>query len=128
MCACVRRAHDGLKPMGVMGVRQWKVQDTKTEISHPPIYLGLCHVPTNRPSPTQAPRRPPRWHATNMPASEHFPVYVTWPESRHSEPLTPETDENRLSAWVTYQPRPPSRLQSERKVTTQSNKWEIINI
>ena len=57
-----------------------------------------------------------------------FSVYVTWPVSRHSEPLTAETDENRLSAHVTGRPRPPRRLQSERKVTTQSYKWEIVHI
>ena len=54
-----------------------------------------------------------------------FSVYVPWPVSRHSEPLIPETDENRLSAFVTGRPRPPRRLQLERKVTKESSKWEI---
>ena len=39
-----------------------------------------------------------------------FSVYVSWPVSRQSEPLIPDTDENRLSACVTGRPRPPRRL------------------
>ena len=34
-----------------------------------------------------------------------FSMCVTWLLSRHSEPLIPETDENRLSAHVTGRPR-----------------------
>ena len=62
------------------------------------------------------------------PPQHIFSVYVLWPVSRHSEPPTPETDENRLSAHVTGRPRPRRRLQLQRKVTTQSSKWEIAHI
>ena len=57
-----------------------------------------------------------------------FSAYVSWPMSRHSEPLIPETDENRLSAHVTGRRRPPRRLELHRKATTQSSKWVIANI
>ena len=52
-------------------------------------------------------------------------MYVPWPVSRQSEPLIPETDENRLWAFVTGRPRPPRRLQTKRKVTTTSTSKEI---
>ena len=71
---------------------------------------------------------PTRWfrpHVKNFGQTLLFSVYVPWPVSRHSEPLIPETDENRLSAFVTGRPRPPRRLQLERKVTKESSKWEI---
>ena len=42
-------------------------------------------------------------------------THVPWPVSLHSEPLIPETDENRLSAFVTGRPRPSRRLQWWRK-------------
>ena len=45
------------------------------------------------------------------PPQNIFSMCVPWPVSRHSEPLIPETDENRLSAHVTGRPRPPRRLQ-----------------
>ena len=61
------------------------------------------------------------------PPQHLFFTYVPWPVSRHSEPLIPETDESRLSAHVAGRPRPPRRLQLQRKVTTQSSKWEIAH-
>ena len=48
----------------------------------------------------------------SCPPQHVFFVYFSWPGSLHSEPLIPETDENRLSAHVTGRPRPPRRLQS----------------
>ena len=48
------------------------------------------------------------------PPQHIFSAYVSWPVSRYSVPIIPETDENRLSAHVTSRPRPPRRLQSER--------------
>ena len=62
------------------------------------------------------------------PPQHIFSMYVSWPVSHHPEPLIHETDENRLSAHVTGRPRPPRRPQSQRKVTTQSNKWEIAHL
>ena len=76
--------------------------------------------------------KPPDDHQDGMqppcPPQHVFSVYVSCPVSRHSEPPTPKTDENRLSAHVTGRPRPPRRLQLQRKVTTQSSKWEIAHI
>ena len=46
----------------------------------------------------------------------------------HSEPLTLETHENRLSAHFVGRPRPPPRLQLHRKVTTQSSNWKIARL
>ena len=63
-----------------------------------------------------------------FPPQHIFSIYVPWPVSRHSEPLIPETDESRLSAHVAGRPRPPRRLQLQRKVTAQSNKWEIAHL
>ena len=57
-----------------------------------------------------------------------FSIYVTWPVSRHYETHTPESRENRLAACVTGRPRLPRRLQSQRKVTTQTSKWEVAHI
>ena len=50
-----------------------------------------------------------------------FSVCVTWPVGLHSEPRFPETRENRQSAHVIGRRRPPSQLQSQRKVTTMSS-------
>ena len=50
-----------------------------------------------------------------------FSIYVSWPVNLYSELRFPETRENRLSAFVTVRPRPPRRLQSERKATKQSS-------
>ena len=59
--------------------------------------------------------KPPDDHQDGMqpsfPPHHIFSIYVSWQVSRHSEPLIPETDENRLSAHVTGRPRPPRRLQ-----------------
>ena len=54
-----------------------------------------------------------------------FSLCISWPVSRHSEPLIIETRENRLSALVIGQPRPCRRPQSKRKVTTESIEWEM---
>lgn len=83
-------------------------------------------------SPVDADLRPHFNHVNDIPPSsspQHlFSMYVPWPVSRQSEPIIPETDENRLSARVTGRPRPPRRLQSQRKVTVASSWWEISHI
>ena len=45
----------------------------------------------------------------------------------YSEPLIPETRENRLLAHVIRQARPPRRLQLHKKVTAASTWWKIIH-
>ena len=67
------------------------------------------HIPS--PDEPQDGMQPP------CPPQDIFSIYVPWPVSRHSEPLTSETDKNRLSARTVGRPRPPWRLQSQRKVT-----------
>ena len=89
-----------------------------TEISIQKRPTTTLHAPDDHQDDMQPP----------CPPQHIFSVYVSWSVSRYSVPITPETDGNRLSAHVTSRPRPPRRLQSERKVTTQSNKWEIAHI
>ena len=75
----------------------------------------VCHCAKNPPQPPTTTFHAPDDHQDGMkppcPPQHIFSIYFQWPVSRHSEPLTPETDENRLSAHVTDRPRPPRRLQ-----------------
>ena len=90
--------------------------------------LDCAIIPTKRTSPTQALDDHQDGMQPPCPPQHVFSVYVYWPVSRHSEPPTPETDENRLSAHRHRRPRPPRRLELHRKATTQSSKWVIANI
>ena len=78
------------------------------------------HIPS--PDDNQDGMQPP------CPPQHIFSLYMDWPVSLYSGPLTPETREIRLSAFVTGRPRPPRRLQLHRKVTTQSSKREVAHI
>ena len=86
------------------------------------ISVRLCHFPTHHimcPDDHQDGMQPP------CPPQYIFSLCISWPVSRHSEPLIIETRENRLSALVIGQPRPCRRPQSKRKVTTESIEWEM---
>ena len=82
------------------------------------LLFCLCQNSTKPPTTTF---HAPDDHQDGMqppcPPQNIFSVCVPWPVSRYSEPLIPETDEKRFSALVPRRPRPPRRLQSERKIT-----------
>ena len=92
-------------------------------------------VPKNPPNlrrPQSIPGPSPDDHQDDMqppyPSQYIFFIYVTWLVNHHSEPPIPESDENPLSGLVAGRPRPPRRLQSGIKVTTQSSEWAIAHL
>ena len=117
-----RHEHGEISPRGPLHNRLWGFRGFDFPI------FDCAKNPPNHRRPHSMPQT-----TTKMVCNHHFRLsisspYVAWPVSLHYEPLTPLTDENRLSALVIGPPRPPRRLQSERKVTTQSSKWEIAHL